>query len=122
MVSEMETQKEEKFQIDLMVSTVTSQDHSISFAEMVVFDLILWFPFQAPPPQVRSSPERETKIDLTAAAMDQKPVSSSVEAVCRSMNSKNLCLQVFCVADELYVDFFFLWLSCAGFEASGVER
>ncbi|KAK6130342.1 hypothetical protein DH2020_035899 [Rehmannia glutinosa] len=52
MGSEKENQKEEKFEIDLM----------------------------APPPQVRSSPERETKIDLRISAVDQKPVLSIVDA------------------------------------------
>ncbi|KAL0348837.1 UNVERIFIED_CONTAM: protein TIME FOR COFFEE [Sesamum angustifolium] len=43
----------------------------------------------APPPQVRSSPERETKIDFTAAAADQKPVPSILEADLKPAVSKD---------------------------------
>ncbi|KAK4355615.1 hypothetical protein RND71_024586 [Anisodus tanguticus] len=45
-VSEVESQREEKFQIDLM----------------------------APPPQLRSSPERESQMDFGSAAVDKKPI------------------------------------------------
>ncbi|KAL7081074.1 hypothetical protein ACP275_14G017000 [Erythranthe tilingii] len=52
MVSNVETQRENKFEIDLM----------------------------APPQQTRSSPERVAKIRSRAAAVDQKPVLSTVDA------------------------------------------
>ncbi|KAG8370187.1 hypothetical protein BUALT_Bualt14G0091100 [Buddleja alternifolia] len=60
-VSEMESQREDKFEIDLM----------------------------APPPQGRSSPERGTDTDLRAAAVDQKPVLSNTDADLKPVVSKD---------------------------------
>uniref|UniRef100_A0A5B7ASJ5 Protein TIME FOR COFFEE n=1 Tax=Davidia involucrata TaxID=16924 RepID=A0A5B7ASJ5_DAVIN len=54
-ISEIESQREEKFQIDLM----------------------------APPPQLRPSPEREGEIDYVASAADLKPVVSNLDAEMR---------------------------------------
>ncbi|KAL7144698.1 hypothetical protein ABFS83_07G029800 [Erythranthe nasuta] len=61
LVSQMENRKEEKFEIDLM----------------------------APPPQVRSSPERENKIASKASTVDPKPISSIDDAVSASKNKED---------------------------------
>uniref|UniRef100_A0A5B7AP23 Protein TIME FOR COFFEE n=1 Tax=Davidia involucrata TaxID=16924 RepID=A0A5B7AP23_DAVIN len=54
-ISETESQREEKFQIDLM----------------------------APPPQLRSSPEREGEIDFVAPTLDRKQIVSDIDAEMR---------------------------------------
>ena len=42
--------------------------------EMDFFLPDFYFIFQAPPPQAKSSPDKEAKIDLRGSPVDQKPV------------------------------------------------
>ena len=82
----MESHKEEKFQIDLMVRILLFQDRNINFfflnliklkLKILIYFLVGWV-LQAPPP-LRSSPERDGETEFVA--VDPKAMVTDVEMV-----------------------------------------